>query len=254
MKKLGIVIFGCLIKEKYREQVEDCYKTWVRDAIEYGCLVRFYVGNIPSDLDPALKDICVDLEVGDDYLSASLKQWRGFEHMVGSLEECEFYYTCGTDTFLNVKNALKELEAFDSGKKFCIGGGMGEEPVEDFVVKYFSGGAGIFLTGAALFDVLDELPNFMCIWMSNGPRIVTFTDADGVRKNKSILGACDLQLGILCSKVGVKNISLGSLKLIGHGTHNTEGADKKELVSCHLMKHNDFYEYWNWLKDCEKAH
>jgi hypothetical protein len=248
MKKLGIVIFGCLTKEKYREQVEDCFNTWVKDAIDLGCLVRFYVGTIPSDLNPALKEVCVDLEVGDDYISASLKQWRGFEHMVSTLEECEFYYTCGTDTFLNVKNALNELEAFDSEKLVCIGGGYGEEPVEDVVVKYFSGGGGIFLSRKALLAILEELPDFMCVWMSNGGRSVVFVNDQGNLQRKSILGACDLQLGILCSKVGVENISLGSLKLVGHGTHNTEGAEKDTLVSCHLMKHHDFYEYWNYLQ------
>ena len=247
MKKLGIVIFGCLTREKYREQVEDCYKTWVKDAIDNNCLVRFYVGNIPTNLDEGLKELCVDLQVGDGYISATMKQWRGFEHMKNSLEQCEFYFTCGTDTFLNVRNALKELANFNSEKELCIGGGYGEEPVEDFVVRYFSGGGGIFLTNKALSSILEDIPNFLSLWMSGGARIVLFTDEEGNRMRKNILGACDLQLGILCHKLGIECISVGSLKLIGDGTHNREGANKETLISCHLMKHDDFYDYWNFL-------
>jgi hypothetical protein len=247
MRPLGIVIFGCLTKDKYREQIEDCYKTWVKDAIENGCLVRFYVDKIPEDVDPSLKNLCVDLEQGDDYISATFKQWRGFEHMVRECEPCSFYYTCGTDTFLNVKNALKELEAFDEDATLCIGGGYGEETVEGVPYKYFSGGGGIFLTRSALDKILEAVPDFMCWWMSSGDRVVDCIH-EGIPRRKSILGASDLQLGILCKQNDIVSVSLDPLKLVGDGTHNREGVDKQTLVSCHLMKHDDFYDYYSFLK------
>jgi hypothetical protein len=242
MKPLGIVIFGCLTKDKYREQIEDCYNTWVKDAIDNDCLVRFYVDKIPSDIDPSLKNLCIDLQQGDDYISATFKQWRGFEHMVNECDPCDFYYTCGTDTFLNVKNALKELEAFDKTEYLSIGGGYGEETVEGVSYKYFSGGGGVFLTRCALEKVLEGVPDFMAWWMSSGDRVVDCMH-EGIQRKKSILGASDLQLGILCKQNDIKFISLGSLKLVGDGTHNRDGVDKQSLVSCHLMKHADFYDY-----------
>lgn len=246
MKPLGIVIFGCLTKDKYREQIEDCYNTWVKDAIENDCLVRFYVDTIPQDIDSSLKNFCIDLQQGDDYISATFKQWRGFEHMVNMCEPCAFYYTCGTDTFLNVKNALKELEAFNKESLACIGGGYGEEIVEGVSYKYFSGGGGIFLTHCALEKVLEGLPDFMPWWMGSGDRIVECIH-EGIQRKKSILGASDLQLGILCKQCGIEFISISPLKIIGDGTHNREGADKQTLISYHLMKHADFYDYWCFL-------
>jgi hypothetical protein len=247
MKKLGIVIFGCLTKPKYKEQIEDCYKTWVKDAIEHDCIVRFYVGDIPTDIHEDLKHLCVDLEQGDDYISATFKQWRGFEHMVDTCEPCEFYFTCGTDTFMNVNNALKVLETFHTTDTICLGGGYGEEPVDDKMYTYFSGGAGVFISLATLNIILEKLPDFIPWWLGNGNRIVDCILEDGKKVKKEILGASDLQLGILCHQNNIQFISLGHLRCIGDGTHNREGADKNTIITCHLMKHNDFYDYWNFI-------
>lgn len=193
-----------------------------------------------------MKDLCIDLQLGDDYISATFKQWRGFEHITSVCEPCAFYYTCGTDTFLNVKNALKELEAFDKESLVCIGGGYGEETVEGVSYNYFSGGGGIFLIHCALEKVLEGLADFMSWWMGSGDRVVDCIH-EGIQQTKSILSASDLQLGILCRQFGIDFVSLGPLKIIGDGNHKKEGADKQTLVSCHFMKHNDFYEYWNFL-------
>jgi hypothetical protein len=247
MKELGIIIFGCLTKPKYREQIEDCYNTWVKDAIKNNCIVRFYVGDIPEDIDPNLKEFCVDLQQGDDYISATFKQWKGFEDIIENSESCKFYFTCGTDTFLNVKNALKELENYNYNNKLYIGGGYGEEPVDEIKYKYFSGGAGVFLSRPALGILLEEIPNFIPWWMYAGNRMVDYIDETGIKKQKSILGASDLQIGILCHKNNIEFISFGHLRCIGDGTHNREGADKSNIISCHLMKHNDFYDYHNYL-------
>jgi hypothetical protein len=246
MPTLGLVIFGCLTKPKYREQIEDCYATWVRDALEAGCLVRFYVGDIPVDLDPGLKSICVDLEQGDDYISATFKQWKGFEHIVSMEPPCDFYFTCGTDTFLHIPNTLKKLKEYSSKEPLYIGGGEGEEPVDDVRYKYFSGGAGVFVSYPALEHVLEQVPDFMPWWFYVGAKIIE-TIEDGKTLRKSILGASDLQLGILCHRASIPKLSLGSTILVGDGTHNREGLTKDSLLSCHLMKHDDFYDYWNYI-------
>jgi hypothetical protein len=246
MPPLGIVIFGCLTKPKYREQIEDCYATWVHDAIEAGCLVRFYVGDIPSDLDPTLKELCVDLHQGDEYISATFKQWKGFDHMLSMEPPCEFYCTCGTDTFLNIPNVLTTLAHYDSTKPYYIGGGEGEEPVDGITYKYYSGGAGVFLSYPALQQVMEQVPDFMPWWMVVGMNLVDGID-NGELIQKSILGASDLQLGILCIRENIPKISLGSSILVGDGTHNREGLNKDTLLSCHLMKHNDFYDYWRYI-------
>lgn len=246
MHKLGLVIFGCLTKTKYRQQIEDCYATWVRDALECGCLVRFYVGTIPEDIPSDLKSICINLNQGDDYISATFKQWKGFDHMISMEAPCEFYFTCGTDTFLNIPNTLKQLQKYNYKELIYIGGGEGEEPVEGVRYRYFSGGAGVFLSYPALEKVLEQIPDFMPWWMSVGFTPVECIE-NGVRMTKCIAGASDLQLGILCYQTNILKISLGCTILVGDGTHNKEGLNKDALLSCHLMKHEDFFEYWKYI-------
>lgn len=246
MRKLGIVVFGCLTKPNYRQQIEDCYATWIRDALEADCLVRIYVGDIPKDLDPGLQAICVDLQQGDEYISATFKQWKGFEHIMETEPSCEFYFTCGTDTFVNIPNTMTKLESFDHNKPLYIGGGEGEEPADGILYRYYSGGAGVFLSYPALQLVMEQIPDFMPWWMVVGLRPVDDIE-HGEPIQKSILGASDLQLGILCKRANIQHVSLGWQTLVGDGTHNREGINKDTILTCHLMKHDDFYDYWNYI-------
>ena len=246
MPKLGIVVFGCLTKSKYRQQIEDCYATWIRDALDADCLVRIYVGDIPKDLDPGLQSICVDLQQGDDYMSATFKQWKGFEHILENEHACDFYLTCGTDTFIHIPNALAKLTYFSSDTPLYIGGGEGEEHVDGIRYRYYSGGAGVFVSYSALQLVLEQIPDFMPWWMIVGLEPVDDLE-HGEPIQKSILGASDLQLGILCKRANIKHISLGSNILVGDGTHTRAGINKDDILSCHLMQHDDFYEYWEYI-------
>ena len=233
MPEVGFIIFGCLTIPKYKEQVQD--------ALKSDCLVRFYVGDIPDDLEPVLKDLCMNVNEGDSYLSAMFKQWRGFEDM--SLEPCKWYMTCGTDTFVNVKNALALLNNYDYKRELVIGGGKGSEIIDDSPVEYFTGGAGIFLTSSVLKNILPNIPDFIPWWMSQTlvPNVTTIEDKIEV---KYITAACDLQLCYLCK--GMEQISLPEL-LWGDRTYLGEGVNKDTLVTCHHMKHDDFYAYYRYI-------
>ncbi len=246
MPRLGIIIFGCLTKPNYRQQIEDCYATWVRDAIEAGCIVRFYVGDIPSDINNSLKALCIDLQQGDEYISAMFKQWKGLDHMISTESLCDFYFTCGTDTFLNIPNTLERLNEINANEALYIGGGECGESVDGTHYKYFSGGGGIFLTYTALQHVMERIPDFIPWWMAVGLEMIPVV-INGVPIMKDILGACDLQLGIVCQRANISKVSLGSAVIVGDGTHNREGVNKDELISCHLMQHDDFYDYWKYI-------
>jgi hypothetical protein len=246
MPTLGIVIFGCLTKPKYREQAEDCYATWVRDAVEAGCIVRFYVGDIPEDLDPGLKSICIDLQQGDDYMSATFKQWKGFEHILSTEAPCDFYFTCGTDTFLHIPNTINKLLNYNPKDPYYIGFGECEEPVEDIRYRYFSGGDGIFLTHPALEKVMDQVPDFMPWWIQVGAKPVYYIE-NGIQLSKCILGASDLQLGILCHKTNIPKSYLVSPIYYGSENKTYEDMNKGDCLTGHLLKHTDFYNYWNYI-------
>jgi hypothetical protein len=247
MHEIGFVIFGCLTIPKYKEQVLDAYATWVQEALKLGCLVRFYVGDIPDDLEHELARLCMNVNEGDSYLSAMFKQWRGLEEM--ALEPCKWYMTCGTDTFVNVKNALTLLKKYDHNKKLLIGGGKGSETIDGSLVEYFTGGAGIFLTSSVLKNILPEIPDFIPWWMNHTlvPTVSTIGDKVEV---KYITAACDLQLCYLCKEV--EKISLPEL-LWGDRTYLGEGVNKDTLVTCHHMKHDDFYTYSNYLSSVQQS-
>ncbi len=242
---VGFVIFGCLTIPKYRQQVEDCWNTWCQDAIKAKCIVRFYVGDIPEDLDPTLKQVCVNVHQGDSYMSATFKQWRGLEEM--SERPCKWVFTAGTDTFVHVKNALEFVSKYSEKELITIGGGLGSEMVGDQKVSYFSGGAGIFLSKMLLDVILLDLPEFMPQWISStmGPNIIHHEDIS-LLEFKYIIAASDLQLGVLCQEQDALWISLPD-RMFGSKTYNGEGVNKDTLISCHHMKHDDFYAYHSYL-------
>lgn len=222
MPKLGIVVFGCLTIDKYRQQIEDILYAWGNEAIQSDCLLRFYTGDIPEDISEEIKALSVDVKQGDGYQSAQFKQWKGLEDIINT--QCDFYYVCGSDTYLNVKNTLKALEAFDKNSRLYLGDSQGCETIFGEKYPYFSGGAGFFLTYSALNDLVSEIPDFISWWMdvsSSGP--------------PNIYTACDLQLGILCKKLNITTKYIKSM----YGVASYKDVNKETLISCHPMSHED---------------
>lgn len=243
MKHLGIVIFACLTKEKYRQQAEDCFATWVQDALAANCVVRFYCNDIPEDLAEEMKALCVNVEFGDSYYSAHFKQWRGLEHMAFELEPCAWYFTCGTDTFLHVAEALKMLELYttEPNGMRCIGGGKGCEEVNGESVEYFSGGAGIFLSGAAIEAISEILPEFMYTWLQTEMVYRTTPYKDNLVCTKTLFGASDLQAGVLCKRLGIEEISVGNERMNGDAKFADLADRIRTMISFHNLQHEDFY-------------
>ena len=229
--RVGVAMFGCLTVPKYRQQIEDAYATWVNDALAAGWIVRFYTERIPDDLEAGLKELCVNLNVGDGYISATWKQWRGLQHMREECETCDLYFTAGTDTFLNVKNMMRFLLQMDCSKDLYIGGGKGCEKILDTSYEYFSGGGGITLTGSLLDQMLAYIPEFIPWWISN------------VGAETGLIGACDLQVGLLLKNYIPSAEWVQNLDFHGDGPHTAETINMWDACTIHLMKHDDFYEY-----------
>lgn len=244
MKQVGCVIFGCLTKPKYRLQVEDSYQTWCKDASEAGWLVRFYVDEIPDDLEEGLKALCVNLQCGDSYMSATWKQWRGLDHMRTECEPCSFYFTAGTDTFLHVRACVRFLNTLDSSDMLYIGGGMGREEILGEAYDYYSG-AAIFMSAPLVESVLADVPVCMATWIDLKEYCRAPTILDGKPVVKELVNACDLMLGVIVSHHTVDWVTN---PLLSGGTHHALGVNKDELLSTHLMKHEDFWDYWTYLQ------
>lgn len=247
MKPLGIIVFGCLSKPKYRQQLEDIWNTWGAEAIRLGCILRFYVGDIPEDIALDMRNICINVQQGDDYISATFKQWRGMEFMVDGEERCRFYYMCGSDTFLHVPNTLAKLKEFDCELPYYIGGTTGTETVDGTEYTYFSGGAGFFLTYLACQQLMDNFQEFIYWWFEAADPLVEYEE-NGQKLKKSILAASDLQLGVLAKKIGLYWNGLGATTMIGVGRWDDPAIDKDILLSIHPLTHEDFVAYDAYLR------
>jgi len=246
MRPLGIIVFGCLIKPKYRQQLEDIWATWGSEAIRLGCVLRFYVGDIPDDISADMRAICINVQEGDDYISATFKQWRGMEFMVDGEERCQWYYICGSDTFLHVPNVLAELKQHDHEQAYYMGGSMGAEFVDGSKYEYFSGGAGFFLTYSACQKLMEEFQEFIYWWLDIASPLIEYEENGKILK-KSILAASDLQLGVLAKKVGLEWVYLNPASMIGVGRWDDPALDKNRLLSIHPLLHDDFIAYDAYL-------
>lgn len=247
MRPLGIIVFGCLTKPKYKQQLEDIWNTWGSEAVRLGCVLRFYVGDIPEDIPIDIRNICINVQEGDDYISATFKQWRGLERMLDTEERCKFYYMCGSDTFLHVPNALAALTDMDAEKQLYIGGGMGAENVDGIEYKYFSGGAGFFLTYSACQALMEKFQEFIYWWLDVATPLIEFEE-DGKKLKKSILAASDLQLGVLAKKVGLEWGYIDPSLMIGVGRWDDPAIAKDTIISIHPLTHDDFYAYEAYLR------
>lgn len=245
LHSIGFVVFGCLTIPKYKQQVLDAYETWVQHALKANCLVRFYVGYIPDDIPDAVKALCVNLDEGDSYMSASWKQWRGLEHILYNEAPCKWYSTFGTDTFIHVQNALKMLADYSHEDSYYIGGGLGQENFNGEPRRYYSGGAGVFLSAPVVPLLLDKLPDFMPLWIAStmAPERIVLEDTV---QEKYITAASDMQLGILAAEDNIKWVSQAS-RMHGVQKWNDKGVDKDTLISCHLMSHDDMHAYYAYL-------
>lgn len=242
MKPVGFVVFGCLTVPKYRQQIEDAYATWVQDALATDCIVRFYTGEIPVDLNPELAKLCTDVTFGDSYFSATYKQWCGLDDMLKNQEATEFVFVCGTDTFINVANLLSFLKTQQKEEAAVFGSGELQGMVDERLYSYFSGGAGILLNQLALKSIVPEIQDFFQWWLDVAGTYAEYNDVSGNTVSHMLLFACDCALCILCERLGIQKLIISESKMYGGGTHNSARIDFPTMISCHSMLHDDFYD------------
>lgn len=182
-----------------------------------------------------MKDMCVELpQYGDDYASSTGKHWEGLMHM-HEHHPSRFYHTCGTDTFLNVRNALAVLDCFDPTQCLYIGGHGCKRRIQGGTYKYHSGGPGYFLSHGAMNKVARSLPDYL-------PQ---FLNAD-----HEPLRYCDVQAGYLSHKLGLEYIDVENrfwhCNIYGLPCHPGQVC-WDTLVACHLMSNDDMACYNAYL-------
>jgi hypothetical protein len=243
MPRVGFVVFGCLTKSKYYQQVVDCWNTWGSDAVEHGCPVYFYTGSTTvQGLPDDLKKRCIDCGYDDSYFSATFKQWMGLDDLLQREPTCDFYFLCGTDTYVRIPELLERLRTINPTKPLQLGGSLIPTRFKDTNYSYFSGGAGIILSRAGALKLQPVIEAFLEEWFNNATEPVQVEHSDGSIWMANILFACDVALGVLCSRLGVRSIEFGDALMYGAGNHKSQILDAQRWISCHLMTHNDFQE------------
>lgn len=231
---LGIAVIGCL-KPKYLEEIKSCSETWFKACDAKGIHLKIFVDEIPPHLElPRPRDDFVELHCGDDYDSATPKHWLGLQYLFDNLNT-DFYFVCGTDTFLNVQNALDLLKTYNPQDP-CYIGGHGDDRSG---VYFHSGGPGYFMSREFLrrvlpsaFDLIDEMKGEPC-----GP---------------VPLACCDVQVGKVANMHNIKP-SIHDDKFF-HCNHHGMGChpgvpEQATLVACHNMSRESFHEYQDFLSN-----
>ena len=243
MYKLVCVIFACDAIEKYRQQIRDVRRTWGRQCQDTVKLL-FFLGEELHDPD-FIGDDCIHLPgVGNDYLSASYKQYLGLLHVYQKLPPSEFYIVLGTDTYLNIPKLLNLLEPWSQSQQALCMGGHVDFRILSFNRKqyFFSGGPGIVINHKGLNILAPYLSTMVETW-----KLVT----SGA---EYLIPACDVALCYFAEKLKFKIVKFPDLVFRacnhkGFPCHNDSSGEIVDMIaSCHFMTSLDFDEFTDILE------
>ena len=198
-----------------------------------GVKVLFFFGEEQTDL---IGDNYIYLpNVKNDYESASWKQYLGFKYIYENYN-AEFIFTCGTDTFIDIKKLLSYLDIFKPNKKLYIGGHGNIRKIGEFSI-YFHSGAGFIITKSILYELYPNLNNLHNKW-----RVIC-------EKNNLVdylLCACDVSIAYFLMNIKgvetIKNNNFNACNYLGNPCC-TDTIITEQIISCHRMSINDFNNF-----------
>lgn len=94
----------------------------------------------------------------------------------------------------------------------------------------------------ALKKIVPEIQNFLQWWLDVAGTYAEYKDASGNTVSQMVLFACDCALCILCERLGIQKVQISESQLYGGGTHTSACIDFPNMISCHNMLHDDFYD------------
>lgn len=244
--RVCIGLLASCAKSKYRAQISNCKGTWMKDAAALGIPVHFFCGSVRSDkhptteYDPVSKIVprMIHFNAGDDYKSATDKQWYGLAYLYSVYVKCDFYLIAGTDNYVECAKLLEELKELDASKPLYIGGHTGRQDV-GYKLAFHFGGGGIILSRAALekLDIVNRSGSYIKEWEEK---------CKSLPNGKELLPACDVALAFFSERVNLGFVSktgmyacnwMGKLE----GSHCCH-LNYPELITCHFMDDN-MYTY-----------
>jgi Fringe-like len=238
-----ILVFGCDTIKKYRNQILKIKETWGKTAATYNNVrVMYFLG---EKVVLQGEDIIHLHGVGNDYLSASYKQWYGVKYIYEHYKP-KFVYITGTDTFINVPKLVLMLSNYDHTKRLYIGGHGERRMIKNKIVYYHDGGAGYVLSYACLtyiYNKIRDVEKYMKSWK----RICNKSNYTEHEYNTSedLFPACDVSVGYLVSvaRCKIETIRLDEnffqCNYVGRGCHR-HLVKKENIIGCHKMTLTNF--------------
>lgn len=236
MGKLSIGLMSSQISEKYRKQITCCSESWGVEAEKLSVPVFYFAGCHREDQPLGSGKIINLAGVGDDFASATYKQWLGLRWMKNK-NPSDFYLLAGTDNFVEVERLLSLLAKYAPEHPFVISGYQEVRGVEGEVVSFPLGGSGIILTRAALELLEPEIDRILEEW----PKKVV----------PALRDACDLSLAYYAEKKAIPLVRepylypcnwLQGFKDVKYPLR-LRGFDPDKLVICHYMEEEDVKLY-----------
>lgn len=255
---ITIGVMACTTKDKYFEQLENCVNTWVQECFDAGIDVYFYCGSQVSDREIELsmskqqREKCIIHLPGtnDEYESASLKQWLGYQHMFTNSPAC-YYLMVGTDNYVWLDRVMMMLSHHNAKLPMLISGyGQVRDlvtgtPVDGKVdirgvrrIYFPFGGNGLILSHPALALMHEAIPTIMQEW----DRIC--------QVHKDYQPAGDIAMGYFCDKLEILIIRDYGMypcswlyKFVNPDYVNVGAINYDKLAICHYMDRKDMYLY-----------
>lgn len=208
---ISIGVMTCTTLPKYQDEVRNVVNTWYKDSWMNDVPVYFFAGEerneFVDELDLISDDHIVHLKgIGNDYESASHKQWLGFKYLYDNLKS-DFVMIVGTDNYVWSERLFTILEKYDPEQAFLIGGKQQSRNTAGVQYQIFSlGGAGVILTRGAIRKIYNVIDGLHARWKSVC--------------EPNVLCACDLSLAYFAEMYQIvmcRDYGLYSQNYLGDG-------------------------------------
>jgi len=239
---LIILVYACDTIPKYKRQIDIVNATWGKKCEKYSNIkLIYFLGedktHLFTDTDK-IKYINL-LGVNNDYLSASYKQFLGLKYIYENYKP-KFIICVGTDTYLNIPKLLLFINKFDYTDCLYIGGHGCERQIGSKKYYFHAGGPGFIIT----YNTLEKIYKLLNTLMEDWINMCNTNNIGG-----GLVSACDVAISYYLQQpdINVKiiktdDLSFTTCNYLGFPCHRHQ-VKMSNLISCHLMTENDFYNF-----------
>ena len=229
--KIRIGVMTCASKDIYRQELVACNNTWGKHCEEWDIPVYFFSGDRKYGVSKIENPRLIYLDdVGDDYLSATDKQWLGLKYMFDN-DPADFYCILGTDNYVWPDKVFPVMEKYIGCGAIVVSGYQQERTIGRRRLVFPFGGSGIFISHAAVEKIYSRLTTFRKEW------------CERICRNEDLNPACDVALAYLCEEYSipmVREYPFYTLSLYGTvkgstGMMDVGVLDYKTLAIVHCM-------------------